>query len=94
MTDQPHHGPMAAPEPLPADARPRVPDIIGLSLEDAGEAAAWAGIKLSATTTARAHGPLGVVIAQSPSPGARLESDRRLHVLVTASWPTDGPAGD
>jgi beta-lactam-binding protein with PASTA domain len=91
MTDQPQSGHMAAPDPMPADARPRVPDIIGLSLEDAGEAAAWAGIKLSATTTARAHGPLGVVIAQSPSPGTRLEPHWRLHVLVTTSWPTEGP---
>jgi beta-lactam-binding protein with PASTA domain len=65
------------------------PDLIGLALYDACEAAAWAGTRLDATSVARAHGPWGVVVAQSPSPGVRLRSLWQIHVLVSTPLPAD-----
>lgn len=65
-----------------------VPDLIGLSLEQACEAAAWAGTKLNATGT-QGHGRVGVVVAQSPSPGASTEPLRQINVSVSAPWLPD-----
>ena len=64
-----------------------VPDLIGLSLEQACETAAWAGIKLNATST-NGHGRVGVVVAQSPSPGISTEPLRQISVSVSAPWPS------
>jgi beta-lactam-binding protein with PASTA domain len=58
------------------------PDLLGLTLAEACAAAAWAGTTLDATHVPRAHGPQGVVVAQSPSPGARIRPLWRVHVLV------------
>jgi beta-lactam-binding protein with PASTA domain len=66
-----------------------VPDLIGLSLEQACEAAAWAGTKLNATG-AKGHGRVGVVVAQSPSPGVSTEPLRQIYVSVSAPWLPDG----
>ena len=73
------------------DPRPTVPDLIGLSVVEASEAAAWAGIKLSATGTEH-HGPVGVVVAQSPSPGTRMKPLWKIHVLVSAALHPKGSA--
>ena len=62
-----------------------VPDLIGLSLEQACETAAWAGIRLNATST-NGHGRVGVVVAQSPSPGISTEPLRQISVSVSAPW--------
>lgn len=70
---------------------PIVPDLIGLSLEEASEAAAWSGIRLSAIGTERRR-PVGVVVAQSPSPGTRTQPLWQIHVLVSPAMPTDGSA--
>ena len=66
-----------------------VPDLIGLSLEDACEAAAWAGLKLNATSTAR-RGRVGIVVAQSPPPGSSTGRPAQIHVSVS----TPGQAWD
>ena len=58
------------------------PDLIGLTLAEACAAAARAGTTLDATHVPRAHGPQGVVVAQSPSPRARIRPLWRVHVLV------------
>jgi beta-lactam-binding protein with PASTA domain len=60
-----------------------VPDLLGLSLEAACEVAAWAGITIGVSTTERPHGPQGTVVAQAPSPGARVEPRRHVRVLVS-----------
>ena len=60
-----------------------MPDLIGLNLEQACEAAAWAGIKLNATGM-RSHGRVGVVVAQSPPPGTSMEPLRQINVSVSA----------
>ena len=78
--------------PFRGGLRSTVPDLIGLSLEEACEAAAWAGIKLNATSAER-HGRLGVVLAQSPPPGSAMESSRQVHVVVSAFGLPRGPAG-
>jgi beta-lactam-binding protein with PASTA domain len=59
--------------------------LIGLSLEQACEAAAWAGSKLNATST-NGHGRVGVVVAQSPPPGASAELHRQINVTIAAPW--------
>jgi len=76
----------------PDDPRPRVPDLIGLSLEEACEVAAWAGISVRATDTERKHGPRSEVVAQTPSPGTRMEALWRVHVLVCAPRLPEGSA--
>ena len=70
------------PPATPGRTLREVPDLLGLSIADACEAAAWAGTRLNATAVSRPHGPWGVVIAQSPSPGMRLEPRWQVHVLV------------
>ena len=64
-------------------ASTRVPDLIGLGIADACEAAAWAGTSISTTSVARPQGPWGVIVAQSPSPGLRPPGRWRIHALVT-----------
>lgn len=73
---------------MPGSTGPTVPDLIGLSLEQACEAAAWAGTKLNATST-RGHGRVGVVVAQSPPPGVSAEPLRQINVSVSAPWLPD-----
>jgi beta-lactam-binding protein with PASTA domain len=69
-------------------ARAIAPDLIGLALHEACEKAAWSGTRIDARSVARAHGPWGIVVAQSPSPATRLESAWRIHVLVSVPLPT------
>ena len=75
----------AADEPMPRPVDPTVPDLIGLSLEQACEAAAWAGIKLNATIS-NGPGRVGVVVAQSPPPGTSTEPLRQISVSVSPPW--------
>ena len=63
-------------------ALPSAPDLIGMSLADACEVAAWADARVDATTVSRSRAPWGVVIAQSPSPGVCLRPRWQIHVLV------------
>ena len=70
-------------ERTPRRTESTVPDLIGLNLEQACEAAAWAGIKLNATGT-RNHGRVGVVVAQSPPPGTSTVPLRQIDVSVSA----------
>jgi len=53
-----------------------------MSLADACEVAAWADLRVDATTVSRSRAPWGVVIAQSPSPGVCLRPRWQIHVLV------------
>ena len=69
-----------------------MPDLIGLSLEEACEVAAWAGIKVSASGSGHTHGPRSEVVAQTPSPGTRMEALWRVHVLVAAPRLPEGSA--
>ena len=71
-----------------APAHAVAPDLIGLGLHEACEVAAWSGTRIDARSVARAHGPWGIVVAQSPSPGSRLESAWRIHVLVSVPLKT------
>ena len=91
MTTHRRHAREPVARPPTGDPHPIVPDLIGLSLEEASETTAWAGIKLSATGTER-HGPVGVVVAQSPSPGTRMKPLWQIHVLVSATALPEGPA--
>jgi beta-lactam-binding protein with PASTA domain len=93
VTDHRHAAGADAAGRTPDDPRPHVPDLIGLSLEEACEVAAWAGIKVTATSTERTHGPRGEVVAQTPSPGTRMEALWRVHVLVSAPRPPGTPSG-
>lgn len=72
-------------KPAPGGTGSIVPDLIGLSLEQACETAAWAGIKLNATSTV-GHGRVGVVVTQSPPPGTSAEPLRQIDVSVSAPW--------
>ena len=74
--------------PAPVAATSIVPDLIGLDLAEALTTAAWAGTSVNATRVARARGPWGVIIAQSPSPGTHLKRLWRIHVLVAEPPPT------
>lgn len=69
--------------PRPSDARTIAPDLIGLGLEDACTTASWARTRISATHVTQGRGPWGVVVAQSPSPGMRMQASWRIHVLVS-----------
>ncbi len=74
----------SAAEPAPEASHLVVPDLIGLGLEDACSAAAWAGSRISVTKTSRGRAPWGVVVAQSPSPGSRMKALWQIHVLISA----------
>ena len=65
------------------DARPIAPDLISLELEDACATASWAGTRIMATSVTQGRGPWGIVVAQSPSPGMRMQTGWRIHVLVS-----------
>lgn len=76
-------------------ARPGIPapDLIGLDLATAIDVAAAQGLALNAVsvegTTRRSH----VVVGQSPSPGVRMGSLWRIHVLVREEHPVIAHAG-
>lgn len=76
-----------------ARARSVVPDVIGLSLADACESAAWAGTSVSATSVERARGPWGLVVAQSPAPGTHMKEMWQVHVLVSVPPPPEPDQG-
>lgn len=82
----------AAIEPVATESWPVVPDLISLGLGEACATAAWADASVSATSVTRIRGPWGVVVAQSPPPGARLKGLWRIHVLVSA--PPSAPGSD
>lgn len=90
MNTDPGEAPGREPGPVTAVA----PDLIGLDLHDACEAAAWAGTRIDATRVVRGRGPWGVVVAQSPSPGVRLRSRWQIHVLIAAPLPANEPEDD
>lgn len=91
MTERRSHPPDTAATDQPRAPQQVVPDVIGLSLEEACEAAAWAGTRINATSTERALGPRGVVVAQSPAPGTRVKPRWQIHVLVSASGSPKAP---
>ena len=72
------------------ESLPLVPDLIGLGLDEACTAAAWASTSVNATSVTRARAPWGVVVAQSPPPGTRLKGRWRIHVLVSTPPPSAG----
>jgi len=65
-----------------------VPDLIGLDLAEALAAAAWAGTRLNVTRVVRTRQPWGCVVAQSPSPGTRMQQLWCIHVLVSDPPPS------
>ena len=87
MTDHECPSGAATGEPAPRLAESTVPDLIGLSLEQACEAAAWAGIKLNATSSS-GLGRVGVVVGQSPPPGTIADPLGQINVSISAPWPT------
>ena len=85
---------VATPAPAPADAFSVAPDLMGLALHEASAAATWAGTRIHATHVSRSRGPWGIVLAQSPSPGVRMQTLWLVHVLVSAPPAAHSPDED
>lgn len=69
------------------------PDLIGLDLATAIDAAAALGLALNAVAVEGAARPADVVVGQSPSPGVRMGSLWRIHVLVREERPVSAHVG-
>jgi hypothetical protein len=76
-------------------ARPGIPapDLIGLELATAIDVAAAQGLALNAVSLEGAVGRAHVVVGQSPSPGVRMGSLWRIHVLVREARPVSAHVG-
>lgn len=67
------------------------PDLIGLDLATAADVAAAQGLALNAVSARGVPGRAQVIVGQSPSPGVRMGSLWRIHVLVREERPTSVP---
>jgi serine/threonine-protein kinase len=66
-------------------ARTGVPSIVGMSLDDARRVVQRAGLIVGALRFSPSPGPAGVVLEQSPTPGARLVRGSRVDLVVSGS---------
>jgi hypothetical protein len=76
-------------ENTPADSPPAsvtvgMPDIVGLSIPDAGQALAPFGIHLILPTEQLSHKPEGTVLSQDPAAGSEIDPEATLVMVVVA----------